>query len=143
MPFVVQVTTGTRQAEAVAMQYMLLMVAKPDDTTDEAQAAASETAGADEPGEPCWMPWARDVTARGVVIKDGARLRPTSTATTVSVQDGEVLLSDGPFAETKEQIVGYNVIECTDLDEAVDTASRHPVVTLFGGRVEVRPILPD
>jgi hypothetical protein len=125
------------------MQYMLLMVAKPDDKSDEAQAGVQEIASADEADEPCWMPWARDVTARGVVIRDGARLRPTSTATTVSLRDGEVLLSDGPFAETKEQIVGYNVIECADLDEAVDTASRHPVVAQFGGRVEVRPILPD
>jgi hypothetical protein len=125
------------------MQYMLLMVAEPDDATDEAQAAAEGTGSADEADEPCWMPWAREVTARGIVLKDGARLRPASTATTVSLRDGEVLLSDGPFAETKEQIVGYDVIECADLDEAVDTASRHPVVTLFGGRVEVRPILPD
>jgi hypothetical protein len=125
------------------MQYMLLMVAEPDDSADEAEDVAQQTAGADEPDEPCWMPWAREVTSRGVVLKDGARLRVASTATTVSTRDGEVLLSDGPFAETKEQIVGYNVIECADLDEAVDTASRHPVVALFGGRVEIRPILPD
>jgi hypothetical protein len=125
------------------MQYMLLMVAEPDDATDADQAVAQETAADDEADEPCWMPWWREVTARGVVIKDGARLRPASTATTLSARDGEVLLSDGPFAETKEQIVGYNVIECADLDEAVDTASRHPVVSQFGGRVEIRPILPD
>jgi hypothetical protein len=50
------------------------------------------------------------------------------------------LLSDGPFAETKEQIVGYNVIEAADLDEAIVAASRHPVA-LAGGLVEVRPIL--
>jgi hypothetical protein len=125
------------------MQYMLLMVAEQENTTDEDEAVAPETAAADEAGEPCWMPWAREVTARGVVLKDGARLRPASTATTVGTRDGEVLLSDGPFAETKEQIVGYNLIECADLDEAVETASRHPVVTRFGGRVEIRPILPD
>ncbi len=120
------------------MQYMLLMVAEPDD-----EAKAQRAASADESDEPCWMPWSREVTARGIVIKDGARLRPASTATTVSASDGDVLLSDGPFAETKEQIVGYNVIECADLDEAVDTATRHPVVARFGGRVEIRPILPD
>jgi hypothetical protein len=123
------------------MQYMLMMIAEPDD--DAAAVAAQEVPGADGAGEPCWMPWAREVTARGVVLKDGARLRPATTATTVGTRDGEVLMSDGPFAETKEQIVGYNVIECANLDEAVDTASRHPVVTLFGGRVEIRPILPD
>ena len=125
------------------MQYMLLMVAEPDDAADEAVAEAQQAVSADEADEPCWMPWSREVTARGVVIKGGARLRPASTATTLSARDGEVLLSDGPFAETKEQIVGYNVIECADLDEAVDTAARHPVVALFGGRVEIRPILPD
>jgi hypothetical protein len=124
------------------MQYMLLMIAEPDDPADEA-GAPQQVVTADEADEPCWMPWSREVTARGVVIKDGARLRPASTATTLGARDGEVLLSDGPFAETKEQIVGYNVIECADLDEAVDTASRHPVVTQFGGRVEIRPILPD
>lgn len=123
------------------MQYMLMMIAEPDD--DAAAAAVQQVPGADEADEPCWMPWAREVTARGVVLKDGARLRPATTATTVGTRDGEVLLSDGPFAETKEQIVGYNVIECANLDEAVDTASRHPVVSLFGGRVEIRPILPD
>jgi hypothetical protein len=125
------------------MQYMLLMVAEPDDAADEVQAQAQQAVRADETDEPCWLPWSREVTARGVVIKDGARLRPASTATTLGARDGEILLSDGPFAETKEQIVGYNVIECADLDEAVETASRHPVVTRSGGRVEIRPILPD
>jgi hypothetical protein len=125
------------------MQYMLMMIAEPDDDAAAAAAAVQQVPGADEADEPCWMPWAREVTARGVVLKDGARLRPATTATTVGTRDGEVLLSDGPFAETKEQIVGYNVIECANLDEAVDTASRHPVVSLFGGRVEIRPILPD
>jgi hypothetical protein len=54
--------------------------------------------------------------------------------------NGEVLLSDGPFAETKEQILGYHVIDVADLDEAVYVASRHPAATA-GGRVDVRPIL--
>ena len=81
------------------------------------------------------------MTARGVLLIDGAQLQPTTTATTVAVSDGETLLSDGPFAETKEQIIGYNVIEVADLDEAVHVASRHPV-TVQGGRVEIRPILP-
>jgi hypothetical protein len=113
------------------MEYMLLMISRhsPEDgpvTT--------------ESGEPCCAPWIREMTAQGVVIKDGAQLQSASAATTVALQDGEVLLSDGPFAETKEQIVGYNVIECADLDEAILTASRHPV-TENGGRVEIRPIL--
>jgi hypothetical protein len=124
------------------MQYMLLMVAGGKAAAGDAGTSAdvpAATAGS-EPGEPFWMPWAREATARGVVLGDGARLQPASTATTVGVRDGEVLVSDGPFAETKEQIVGYHVIECADLDEAIDTASRHPVIR-EGGRVEVRPIL--
>jgi hypothetical protein len=121
----------TTPIKGEAMEYMLLMIS-PHPPGDEP--------GTTDSGEPCCMPWTREMTARGVVIKDGAQLRDASAATTVCVQDGEVLLSDGPFAETKEQIVGYNVIECADLDEAILTASRHPVAE-HGGRVEIRPIL--
>ena len=117
------------------MLYMLLMVGDP--------AAADGAVAADPAGseEPCWMPWFREMTARGASLMDGARLQPDSTATTIAVSDGEVLLSDGPFAETKEQILGYHVIDVADLDEAVYVASRHPVIT-YGGRIEIRPVLP-
>jgi hypothetical protein len=122
------------------MQYMLLIIGSASD--DDADAEGPDVAAAQpaEDDEPCWAPWAREVTARGVVLKGGAQLQPASLATTVSLRDGDVLLSDGPFAETKEQIVGFDIIECTDLDEAIFTASRHPV-TLSGGRVEIRPLL--
>ena len=63
--------------------------------------------------------------------------RPVSTATTVRTSGDEVLVADGPFAETKEQILGYDVIECADLDDAIYAASRHPVARF--GSVEVRP----
>jgi len=116
------------------MRYMLLMVASPD--ADPAPALS-----APESDEPCWMPWYQEMIARDVVLVDGAQLQPATTATTVAVADGETLLSDGPFAETKEQIVGYNVIDVADLDEAVYVASRHPVAA-HGGRIEIRPILP-
>ena len=53
------------------------------------------------------------------------------------LRDGEVLLTDGPFAETKEQILGFDVIECADLDEALEIAAKHPVAKY--GMVEVRP----
>ena len=52
------------------------------------------------------------------MLRGGAELQPTSTATSVRVRDGEVLLTDGPFAETKEQLAGYYVVECDTLDEA-------------------------
>jgi hypothetical protein len=80
--------------------------------------------------------WLSDLTARGVLL-DGGRLRPVSDATTVRVRGGGLLVSDGPFAETKEQVAGYDVIDCADLDEAIEIASRHPSASI--GTVEVRP----
>jgi hypothetical protein len=84
--------------------------------------------------------WISEMRGRGV-LRDGDRLQPVSQATSVRIRDGELLLADGPFAETKEQIGGYDVIECADLAEAVEIASKHPVAVL--GTVEVRPFLPD
>lgn len=122
------------------MQYMLLMTYTAEQLNDVPAAREAAAEPESESEQPCWMPWAKEMTARGVVLKDGAQLQPVSTATTVSVVNGEVLMSDGPFAETKEQIVGYDVIDCADLDEAVEAASRHPVAQ-HGGRIEIRPIL--
>ena len=68
-------------------------------------------------------------------------LHPTETATTVRVRNGSVLLHDGPFAETKEQLGGYYVIEARDLNEAIRVASRIPGAWI--GSVEVRPIADD
>jgi hypothetical protein len=129
------------------MRYMLLMCgdAEADEATaeagvDDARAEAGIDPVASEPDEPCWMPWTREMEARGVVLHDGAQLQPVSTATTVRNNNDEVLVADGPFAETKEVIIGYDVIECANLDEAIFAASRHPVAR-NGGVVEVRPIL--
>ena len=80
--------------------------------------------------------WDAEMEARGVKVS-GGRLRPVSDATTVRVRGGEVLVSDGPFAETKEQIAGFNVLECADLDEAVEVVSRHPTARI--GTIELRP----
>jgi hypothetical protein len=82
-------------------------------------------------------PWVEEMQRRGV-RRDGSRLRPVSDATTVRLCGGEVVLSDGPFAETKEQIAGFDLIDCKDLDEAIEVASKHPVARL--GSVEVRPL---
>ena len=81
--------------------------------------------------------WVQEMDARGV-RKLGSRLRPVSDATTVRVRGGEVLLSDGPFAETKEQIGGFDLLECRDLDEAIEVASKHPGAKF--GTIEVRPL---
>ena len=80
--------------------------------------------------------WVEETERRGV-RKTGDRLRPASDATTVRVREGKVLLTDGPFAETKEQIAGFDLIECADLDEALEVASRHPMAK--AGMIEVRP----
>jgi hypothetical protein len=72
-------------------------------------------------------------------IVDGAALQPTATATTVRVRDGERLLTDGPYAETREQFGGYYVVDVAGLDEAVELASQIPGAE--SGCVEVRPVM--
>lgn len=69
----------------------------------------------------------------------GEALEPTSTATTVRVRDGQTVTSDGPFAETKEQLGGYYVLQCENLDQAIEAASKIPSVGT--GSVELRPIV--
>src|SRR5438093_13301305 len=69
----------------------------------------------------------------------GDALQPTTTATTVRVTDGKVVTTDGPFAETKEQLGGYYMIECDNLDQAIEAASRIPVMDGFS--IEVRPVM--
>lgn len=71
------------------------------------------------------------------ILQGGDRLRPTTDATTVQVRDGKVLTADGPFAETKEQIGGYFLVECRDLDEAIEVAAKIP--SARQGTIEVRP----
>jgi hypothetical protein len=73
------------------------------------------------------------------VFLGGEGLQRTSTATTVRVRDGEPLLTDGPFAETREQLAGFYLLECADLDEAVRWASKVPSAAM--GSVEVRPVI--
>jgi hypothetical protein len=76
-----------------------------------------------------------DATGRRL---QGNELAPTSAATTVRVRNGKVLIADGPFAETKEIIVGFDLLDCTDLDEAIEVARTHPMARI--GRIEIRPL---
>jgi hypothetical protein len=78
-----------------------------------------------------------EMAGRGVLL-GGERLRPTTDATTVRVRDGETLTSDGPFAETKEQVGGFYLVDCKDLDEAIEIAAKIPGAA--HGSIEVRPI---
>jgi hypothetical protein len=81
--------------------------------------------------------------AAAAIIRGGAALYPTPTATTVRVEGGkggDVLTTDGPFAETKEVLTGFYLLECADLDEAVKVAATIPAAWQ-GGTVEVRPVI--
>ena len=79
-----------------------------------------------------------EVQKRGV-MRGGAELEPATTATTVRVRNGETMVTDGPFAETKETLGGYYVLECGSLDEAVELAAKIPGAQY--GSVEVRPVV--
>ncbi len=81
--------------------------------------------------------WSEEMLERGI-LRDAGGLRPPAEATTVRVRGDEVLLTDGPFAEAKEQIGGYCVIECADLDEAIEVVARHPAAGY--GTIEIRPL---
>lgn len=108
------------------MRYMLLICG--DESAPEAEVAPVE-------------PWVEELSAERGVRLHGNRLRPTADATTVRVRDGETLRSDGPFAETKEQVAGYDVLDCDSLEEAVEAAAKHPMAAV--GAVEVRPFYDE
>lgn len=109
------------------MKYVLLIC------DDESVSPSNEDLDAD----PVHQAWAADLARRDAKLF-GARLRPVVDATTVRVRDGETLVSDGPFAETKDFVGGFVVLECANLDEAIEIAAGHPYAR-WGG-VEVRPV---
>jgi hypothetical protein len=107
------------------MQYMLIHTGEPDLAEawdDEAWTALTN--------------WLDETIGSGVNI-EGSPLRLDADATTVKVRDGQLIVTDGPYAEAKEQVAGFDVIECADLDEAIEVAARHPMARL--GLLEVRP----
>jgi hypothetical protein len=82
------------------------------------------------------FPWLDDLQARGIWVT-GDQLAPPRRARTVRVREGKKLVTDGPFAETKEILGGFDIIECDSLDEAVEIAAAHPIAEF--GALEVRP----
>lgn len=80
--------------------------------------------------------------AAAAIIRGGAVLYPTATATSIRVAEkgGEVMATDGPYAETKEALTGFYLLECADLDEAIRWAAQIP--SSWGGATEVRPLIP-
>lgn len=83
--------------------------------------------------------WFAAVTERGNWL-DGDRLRPPRQAKTIRVRAGKILVTDGPFTEAKEAIVGFDILECGSLDEAIAIAAKHPMAR--AGRLELRPFWP-
>jgi hypothetical protein len=84
--------------------------------------------------------WVGEMDRRKVRIL-GNRLTGVDAATTVRRRSGKVLVTDGPFAETKEWIAGFDILECANLDEAIDIAAKHPMARF--GRIEIRPFWPE
>ncbi len=120
------------------MKYVMIHAVDQDATPNDPTCASPEALDA----------WVQEMLARGVLL-DGARLRPVSDATTVRASGGSPVVLDGPFAETKEQVAGYDVLDCVDLDAAVAVAAAHP--TTYVGAIEVRafaegmpdPVVPE
>jgi hypothetical protein len=113
------------------MRYMLLIYASEEDyshMTGEEQAVIMQGHGI----------FAQEAMQRGILM-GGAPLQPISTARTVRVRKGKTLVTDGPFAETKEQLAGIYILECKNMDEAIELASKIPDVAY--GSVEIRPVL--
>jgi hypothetical protein len=108
------------------VEYMLFICSDP--------AAPKYVAAEDNIGQ-----WSAEMEARGI-SRHGDRLRPVEDATTVMVRSGQVVVSDGPFAETKDWIAGYDIIACANLDEAIEVASKHPMAKF--GKIEIRPVWP-
>jgi hypothetical protein len=105
------------------MEYIMFVVVDPTgEPTDESPEA-----------------WATEMDASGTRLH-GDRLRPVEDATTVRVRAGELIVTDGPFTESKEWIAGYDLLECDSLEEAVAVAAKHPMAR--AGAIEVRAAWP-
>jgi hypothetical protein len=114
------------------MKYMLLLLGDESGweelSEDDAQAAMK-----------AYEDYTRDVIEAGVYVS-GEGLQPSTTATTMRLVDRERVLTDGPFAETKEQLGGFYVLDCKDLDEVLDWAEKCPAVHA-GSSIEIRPVM--
>jgi hypothetical protein len=114
------------------MRYMMLIYSK-----EQSDAAAVEVQQRSYDGHKALM---EEAVRKGVFVA-AEPLAPSSTATTVRTDDGKPLITDGPFAETKEQLAGYYILDCKDLDEALEWAARIPTGCKGGvGAIEVRPM---
>ena len=116
------------------MRYMFLIYSRETDIARLSAAAMDELRSAHRA--------VMDETRAKGIFHGAERLHPTATATTVRMDGGKPLVTDGPFAETKEQLAGYYILDCKDLDEAITWAARIPTACKGGaGCVEIRPIM--
>lgn len=112
------------------MRYMLLIYSREGEMSAEEQNVVAMTHRS-----------IMDEAAQKGIFHGAEPLQPTSTATTVRRQDNQVLVIDGPFAETKEQLAGYYILDCENLEEAIEWASRIPTACCGReGSIEIRPI---
>src|SRR5260370_34118061 len=111
------------------MTYLLLICAPENVQLKPEESAAMG------PATDAWLAEMEDVRL------EGGPLRPVRETAVVRVRDGETLVSDGPFAETKEQIAGHDVLDCSSMAEAAEVAARHPVAKV--GTIERRPFAPE
>lgn len=117
------------------MRYMLLIYSK------EAELAGMSAEQQEEIKAGHWA--VMNETAKRGIFCGAEPLKPTATATTIRKQGGKSLITDGPFAETKEQLAGYYILDCRDLDEAILWAEKIPTACKGGeGCIEIRPISP-
>jgi hypothetical protein len=126
-----EAANGAARARGGRMRYALLIYG------DE-QAGASMTEAEQAALAQAYNDFTKGIVDRGL-MQGGEALQPISTATTVRVRNDETLTTDGPFAETKEQLGGFYVVDCKDLDEAIETAAKIP--NARDGSVEVRPVM--
>ena len=109
------------------MRYMLLICGEEE---------AHKAMEADGSFQASCHAWADELRRRGMLVT--TELRPPGDATTVRVRGDQVLLTDGPFADTKEVIGGFSLVECADLDEALAVTAQHPAARY--GSIEIRPL---
>jgi hypothetical protein len=113
------------------MKYLLLVCWDTEKMDGQTEPDPSDTSDDES------FPWLDNLQARRIWVT-GDQLAPPRRARSVRVRDGKTIVTDGPFAETKEAVGGFDIIECGSLDEAVEIAAGHPIAEM--GTIEVRPL---
>lgn len=115
------------------MKYLLLVCWDAERMNGQTEPEPGTAPAEDEEG----FPWVDDLQARGIWLT-GDQLAPPRRARSVRLRDGKKVVTDGPFAETKEAVGGFDLLECDSLEEAVEIAASHPIAEM--GTIEVRPL---